>query len=938
MRGKESLLKAHSSIGAEEVSNYETERRRDGETVRHRDAEAARCDSEHYLDDIDSEALARLYSRILVLGGGAGLIIAPATSMSLARGTQLGPYEIVGPIGAGGMGEVYRARDPRIGRDVAIKILPAAFSSDPDRLRRFEQETRAVGALNHPNILVIHDIGTHEGAPYVVSELLEGETLRGRMDSGALPQRKAIEYGVAVAQGLAAAHAKRITHRDLKPENIFVTADGRVKILDFGLAKLTQPERPSDDATVDAAPTGTEVGAVLGTIGYMSPEQVRGQPADHRADIFSFGVVLYEMLAGHRAFRGQSAIETMHAILKDEPPDLSALNQNVAPALERLVRRCLEKNPEERFQSASDLSFALESASSVPVERQAAAPPAPAPRRLGLLMLAGGFLLLAAVALGLLIGARLNTRPAPTYHQLTFRRGSIQTARFAPDGQTVVYSAAWEGRPYELFSARLGSRESRPLGMVNAEILAISSTGEMAILLNRRVLGPLQSVGTLARAPLAGGAPREVLENIQDATWSADGKQLLVVRYAAGRSRLEFPIGKVIYETPGIIYQARLSPKGDRIAFFERPPGFTGAWSLVIGDLAGKNRTLSTWPSAWGLAWFASGDEVWFSAAEQGAKVGLYAVTPGGRQRLVERTPDALAVRDVSSEGRVLLVRQSFRGGVLGLAPGETRERDFSWLDTSVAADLSADGKALLLLEVQPTEKDIYLRRTDGSPAVLLGETDGFFAALSPDGKWVLSMRQMPTPQLTLLPTGAGEGQAVARGSIERYMWAGWLPDGARVIFAGAEPGHDLRLYVQDVAGATPAPISPEGLRFTGNPCVSPDGRFVAVGSPAREVQLYPVSGETARPVPGSVGGDTPIRFSSDGRALYVSALNEVPVKVYRIELADGRRQLWKEIALSDVAGLRSGVDSLLMTPDGKSYFYGYARLLSEVYAVEGLR
>ncbi len=300
--------------------------------------------------------------------------------MTLAAGSRLGPYEILAPLGAGGMGEVYRARDTRLGREVAVKVIPAALSADPDRLRRFEQEARSASALNHPNILTIHDFGSHEEAPYVVSELLEGETLRERLSLGALSPRKAIESGVQIAHGLAAAHEKGIVHRDLKPENLFVTKDGRVKILDFGLAKLTHPEAGSGPlAEVPTLTRGTEPGVIMGTVGYMSPEQVRGQAADRRSDIFAFGAVMYELLSSKRAFRGDSAIETMSAILREEPAELLQSVTGVPPSLERIVRRCLEKNPEERFQSARDLAFALTETASVSL----AAPSVAVPSRFG---------------------------------------------------------------------------------------------------------------------------------------------------------------------------------------------------------------------------------------------------------------------------------------------------------------------------------------------------------------------------------------------------------------------------------------------------------------------------------------------------------------------------------------------------------------------------
>src|SRR6266571_3024626 len=283
--------------------------------------------------------------------------------MTIAARTRLGPYEILTPLGAGGMGEVYRARDTRLGRDVAVKVLPSSYADNKERLHRFQQEACAAGALNHPNILSIYDVGTHDGSPYVVSELLEGETLRQRISGAALAQRRAIDYALGIAHGLAAAHEKGIVHRDLKPENIFITKDGRVKILDFGIAKLTQADGSQSQTDIPTRRVVTDPGVVMGTVGYMSPEQVRGQKVDHRSDIFSFGAILYEMLSGRRAFHGESAADTMSAILKEDPPDLSDTNQNISPALERLVNHCLEKNPEARFHSASDLAFALEAIS-----------------------------------------------------------------------------------------------------------------------------------------------------------------------------------------------------------------------------------------------------------------------------------------------------------------------------------------------------------------------------------------------------------------------------------------------------------------------------------------------------------------------------------------------------------------------------------------------
>jgi serine/threonine protein kinase len=452
--------------------------------------------------------------------------------MTLDAGTRLGPYEILGLIGAGGMGEVYRASDPRIGREVAVKVLPAAFAKDPNRLRRFEQEVQAAGTLNHPNILVIHDVGSHNGIPYLVSELLEGETLRTRLNTGPLSQSKAIDYARQIAQGLAAAHDKEIVHRDLKPDNLFVTTDGRIKILDFGLAKFVQSEAiASQLPTVD---DGTQPGAILGTVGYLSPEQVRGRSVDSRSDIFSLGVVLYEMLSGRRAFGRDNAADSLSAILKEDPPPLAS------PTLNRIVQHCLEKNSTERFQSARDFAFQIEAVSAIDSASAIGTLPAPSSSSRVPIFLAGAMVLV-VVALGAVwLGRRLGTnteKAVPIFKQLTFRRGTINSARFAPDGQTIVYGAAWEGKPLQLFSTRPESPESRSLGLPDADLLSISPSGEMAISLGRNFYGGWMSRGTLARAPLAGGAPREVLENVQEAAWASKDSRLAVVRSVEGKYR-----------------------------------------------------------------------------------------------------------------------------------------------------------------------------------------------------------------------------------------------------------------------------------------------------------------------------------------------------------------------------------------------------------------
>ena len=667
--------------------------------------------------------------------------------MTLAAGTRLGPYEILAPIGAGGMGEVYRAKDPRLGRDVAIKVLPASFSQDADRLKRFEQEARAAGVLNHPGITAVYDIGTANGAPYIVTELLEGETLRNRLLTGPLPVRKAIDYAVQMAKGLAAAHEKGIVHRDLKPENLFLTKDGRVKILDFGLAKLKVEKDESGHTDLQTMSGATEPGVVLGTMGYMSPEQVRGRAADKRSDLFAFGTILYEMLAGQRAFRGDTAADTITAILTKEPADLAQTNKEIHPGLDRIVRHCLEKNPEERFESARDLAFDLEALSSVsaPSVTGVRALPAEAKRRpWPLLALAA--VLGAAIAGPFLYsaGKKAGFVQPPEFHQITFSRGEVGSSHFAPDGQTIVYSAGWEGKPFEIFINRPESPESRPFGLGAAEILAISKSGEMAVSLNRRPVHPFVRTGRLARISIAGGAPRDILDDVQWADWSPDGQSLAIVRDVGVKNRLEFPIGKALFETTGWIGSPRVSPKGGLVAFIEHPYPNDDGGRVAVVDIAGKKQNLTPlYATVQGLAWRPDGNEIWYTAAEGGFNRAVHAVTLSGQQRLVGRVPGISTIRDISKDGKVLMTNESARLGILSRVAGDEKERELSWLDYSLVTDISPDGRNILLTESGEgggPGYSAYLRKMDGSPAIRLGA--GSTEAFSPDGAWALSSHE----------------------------------------------------------------------------------------------------------------------------------------------------------------------------------------------------
>ena len=846
----------------------------------------------------------------------------------MVTGQKLGPYEIVARVGEGGMGEVYRARDVRLGREVAVKVLPATFATDEERLQRFEQEARATAALNDPNIVAIYDVGSVEGQPYVVSELLDGETLGSALASGALPLRKAIGYAQQIARGMSVAHRRGIIHRDLKPENLFLTRDGLIKILDFGLAKLTEPVETVE--TLHHVST-TAPGIVLGTVGYMSPEQAKGQRADERSDIFSFGAVLYEMLAGKRAFQGDSPAETLSAILKEQPSDLTQVVPGLTPALARIVDRCLEKKPDDRFQTAADLGFALDAISGF------SSPVIVPPRRSRVpwRAIAAAIAVAAAIGGAFFAGARLVPDSKPRFHQLTFRRGTVQGARFAADGQTIVYAAAWEGRPSELFSTRPESPEARTLQMTRMGLFALSSKNDMALVLEPSGFGRVE--GTLARAALAGGPPRELAKGVLAADWSPDGSGLALVKSERGREVLEYPAGKALYDpSPGHITHIRFSPRGDAIAALVHPVSGDTAGDVRLIDLNGQARTLSTgWNSVLGLAWSPNGEEVWFTATRTGAAQALHAVDRSGRERLLLAAPATLTLHDVSKDGRLLVSRDAWGASVVGATPLDPRERDFSWLDGSTAWDVSSDGTTMVLEEAWEgggPARAIYLRPTDGSPAVRLGE--GVPLALSPDKQWVLST-PVKGDALVLLPTGAGQSRTLPRGPIASYFPAArWLPDGRRFLVSANEAGKRSRVYLQSIDGGDPQPVTAEGSY--GRLAVLSGEQFVTRGQD-RRLAVFSIGGGEPKPLVGAEPLDLPVVASADGEWLYVQGSGDMPGEIARVHLRSGKREAVRTLLPADSAGAMD-ILRTVMTPDGRTYAYTFVRALSSLYLVDGLR
>ena len=862
--------------------------------------------------------------------------------MTLPAGSKLGPYEILSPLGAGGMGEVYRARDPRLGREVAIKLLPAALSRDPERMKRFEKEARAASALTHPHIVTIHDVIEADGGIAIVMELVSGRTLRELLAEGARPIRQWLSIAAQTAEGLAKAHAAGIVHRDLKPENLMVTDDGLVKILDFGLAKLTQPEDPSGATEAPTVSGATEPGIVMGTAGYMSPEQALGRPLDYRSDQFSLGSIVYEMATGKRAFTRASTPETLSAIIREDPESMSAAAPSAPPPARWIVERCLSKEPRQRYASTEDLARDLASVrdhlSEISNSGMGVDTPRRRPRTRLLLGLAAAVAL--AAAAGTLAGRRLAQNSPPAFTTVTYRRGTISTARFAPDGSTVVYSAAWNGEPFRLFMKRADSADEVPIPLPSAQILSISKSGEMAIDLDCRPTHSGVCSGTLAVAAITGGAARSIADNVQEADWSPDGQSFVVARDAEGHGRLELPLGKVLYEAAGYASSPRFSPRGEEIAFIDHPTSDDSRGSIALVTRAGKKRTLThEWPAVGGLSWSASGDEILFSAVPEAGGWGLYAVSRSGRERVLMRTPQSMTIFDGARSGRLLISADSVRIILAGRQAGEPHERDFSWLDVSVAPKFSRDGKTLVFEEESTSLKtyETCLRGMDGSPVVHLGE--GSAMALSPRGDRVVTQHIGGTYPLALVPTGPGERRALPQGDV-RAEHVVWLDD-RRIVIAGSKPGQPRRLYVQDVAEGEPRQISDESVdaSTTNGIAAAPDEKTVAAVGPEHRIRLYPVDGGAPRPLSAARDGEFPLVWSADGRWLYVreNQASEPPLRISRIDPATGRRESWKEVMPADRSGLNV-IGHVALAPDGETYAYAYDQTFSQLFVADGIK
>lgn len=853
---------------------------------------------------------------------------------------QIGPYQIVETLGRGGMGTVYRARDPRLGRDVAVKVVELTDDGTTHHAERLLAETRAAGRLQHPNVMAVLDVGVHDGRPYMVSEFIAGGSLRAELDRGRMPRARALDVATQIVAGLAAAHQAPLVHRDLKPENVMITAEGVVKIVDFGLAKSLAPVPPDDTA----GPTLTAPHAIVGSAPYMSPEQARGASTDTRSDQFSFGCVLFEMLSGRRAFDRPTPVETLAAILKEEPEPLAALDPTIPPPLRWIVERCLAKSPDERYASTLDLwhdlkTLGARAGTATPVE---IARPTARPR---------WRVALGAAALAAAAGWLAATRPIPptapalpSWHRLTYEQGFVDAARFGADGQTVIYSAAWDNAPFAVFSTTIASPESRRLDLPPAGILAVAPSGELALSLGCSFVAASGTCpGTLARAPMHGGAPREIVADIRTADWGPDGTLALARRDETGLLSVEYPAGtRLSGRGSGYV---RIAPDGARVAWTESAG--SNSLSVVVRD-ADTTRTLATgWRFISGLAWTRDSGALYVSGVGPDTlDDAVIRLALDGSSRVALRGAARLRVLDAGSDGRLLVSATNSPVRLLAWGPGPpARPRDLTWLGNTYLDAIAEDGRRLLFtvragaaLEFAPDLYPIYVRDLDGGPATRLGS--GYGVALSPDGRWALT-RTRPAvgpSDLVLVPLGPGEPRTLPRGDIDTgsantlAVFVG--PD--RLALRGRVADGPWRTFVQRLDGGLPQLVAHEPGEIV-SPVAPDHDRFIARRSDGSR-WIARLSADGGDAVAVSIrDGVSVLQWTADGRGLVLARADGLRNLVSRLDLASGRESPLREVDVHADAGFveRRGFTA---SRNGTVVAGSEIRVMGALYLVEGVQ
>ncbi len=853
------------------------------------------------------------------------------TAELLARlETELaGRYRVERELGAGGMATVYLAEDLRHHRNVAIKVLHAELSAvlGPER---FLKEIELTASLQHPHILPLFDSGSANGLLYYVMPFVEGETLRARLErEKQLAIADVLRIATEAAVALQYAHERGVIHRDIKPENILLQ-NGHALVADFGIALAVE---------YAGGARMTQTGLSLGTPQYMAPEQAMGETRiDGRADVYALGAVTYEMLAGEAPFTGPNAQAIVARVMTESPRALTLQRKSVPAHVEAAVAQALEKLPADRFAAASDFAEALIRPGE-PILR-GAGPGSRGGRRARWGVLAiGGLAFLATAAAGFLVGDHHRAAQASVaYHQVTFASEAIFNARFAPDGRTVVFDAAREGSVPALYVVRPDYPEARPLGLDDTHLLAVSSRSELALLTHAHYLGTHRLfVGTLARVPLEGGTPREMLDSVREADWSPDGTTLAIIREVGGRDRLEYPIGTLLYDAPGYLSDLRISPDGQQLAFLEHPTRYDDRGSVDVVDRARHRTVLAAgFEAEEGLAWSADGRLVLFSSAHAGPGLQIHEASLRGGARIAIATPGMTTIQDVSRGGRWLATRDSKRHRIRVRPPGGGDEMDLSWLDSSIFPKLSRDGRLLGLEDVGEAAGADYgaiVRKTDGSPAVRLGE--GSVEGFSPDGRSVVALVPTTPAQLRLYPVGVGGTRRLDLGAFSALDHAQvWGPGEDSILACGTISSRTPQCFFRTASDTKWRALTSGGVDAG---LASPDGQRVLTVSASGRARLHDLRDGSSRLVSGLRARDRLIRWSPDGESIWVWRADTLPIPVNRVDITTGHRERLETLVPRADPGMLQ-IFAVTLADDPRVYAYDALQYTSQLFVIEGAR